>query len=252
MGSVLSCEPTPVRPKRAGKRPRRSGFVHACAGCWPCLAKQVKSTDGRVEQHSELIVGPITLTLETWCNTLVGGVYWPSGMLLAKALAEGFVGLPNVRGQQILELGAGPGLPSLVCGLLGATAVHISDRGDLVPLIERNIELNHLSKNCHACDLDWLQASQSPLAFRNRKDAGPLDIVIAADVVYFEEQEPLLGALLEVVAPNKTVLVLAYRERTCADRDYLENTILPLLSAERFDLSSEDHGACEVYVGKFK
>jgi len=90
------------------------------------------------------------------------------------------------------------------------------------------------------------------LAASNRSSVGPLDLVLAADVVYFEEQDPLIGALIALMKPGWTKLILAYRERTRADRAYLDERILPKLQFQHFDYSTADKGECEIYVGHLK
>lgn len=77
---------------------------------------------------------------------------------------------------------------------------------------------------------------------------GLKDFLLAADVIYFEEQDPLVNALQELLSPE-TLLLLAYRERTPADRQYLEEVILPKLEAERIDYRTE-RGCCEIYMGR--
>eukprot|EP00411_Alexandrium_monilatum_P121325 CAMPEP_0175642130 /NCGR_PEP_ID=MMETSP0097-20121207/5108_1 /TAXON_ID=311494 /ORGANISM="Alexandrium monilatum, Strain CCMP3105" /LENGTH=247 /DNA_ID=CAMNT_0016947909 /DNA_START=1 /DNA_END=740 /DNA_ORIENTATION=+ len=183
-------------------------------------------------QRDEVPLGGLTLQVETWPDYRIGSSYWPSGVLLAHALAAGAPGLPEVRGRHVAELGAGPGLPGLACGLLGAASVTLTDRAELVPLLERNLELNGLRDGCRAEALDWTWASRSPLAAAHRA-GGALEVLLAADVVYFEEQDPLLDALLALMQPGLTVLVLAYRERTPMDRSYLNERVLPRLAAAR-------------------
>jgi len=193
----------------------------------------------------------MTLKLETWPDYRIGSTAWPSGMLLARALAEGEAFLPDVKGKHIAELGAGPGLPALAAGKLGAATSVLTDRLELIPLMDRNIELNEVTGVCSAQALDWPIALQSPLSHVKRKAAGetPLDIVLAADVVYFEEQDPLMEALKALLAPEHTLLVLAYRERTKADRAYLDGRILPMLDYTRTDYTAEQ-GMTEVYIGR--
>ncbi|CAK0818255.1 unnamed protein product, partial [Prorocentrum cordatum] len=87
----------------------------------------------------------------------IPGRVWPSGHLLARGLAEGWPGLPAVRGRRVAELGAGPGVPSLVCGLLGAAQVIATDTEDVVELLSRNVALNGLGSVCSAVCLDWWQ-----------------------------------------------------------------------------------------------
>lgn len=207
---------------------------------------------GLVKQD-EYTFGDMKLIIESWPDYRIGSIAWPSAMLLARALAEGAEFLPAVKGMQVAELGAGPGLPALVCGRLGAAGVAITDRAELVPLIERNIELNDVGGNCRGEALDWVLAFESALGAAKRAAAGAekFDVLLAADVVYFEEQEPLIEALSFLMVPEHTVLVLAYRERTDADRRYLNERILPsLLDAKRYDYSAGEAGSCEIYIGK--
>jgi len=202
--------------------------------------------------HQEVQLGSVTILLETWPQYRIGSSVWPSGWLLAHALLEGVAELPQVKGRHVAELGAGPGIPGLVCGMLGAASVTVTDRIELVPLITKNIEVNGLTANCRAQALDWPFACDSSLACINRGDAGPLDIVLAADVVYYEEQDPLMDALVALLAPQHTVLVLAYRQRTSADREYLEQRILPRLAYQKLEHSNPQHGSCEIYVGTMR
>lgn len=272
-----------ARRSSRGKRP--SGCRAACRGCFSFLlgtehpaassaepdeatarwvwhgGLPMKVTDpfqgglpgyvGLVNQM-EIDLGPMQVHLETWPDYRIGSILWPSGMLLARALAEGLSTLPSVGGRRIAEIGAGPGIPGLVCGKLGASSVTITDRMELVPLIKQNIKLNGVEETCQALSLDWTLAMNSPLATANRGDAAPLDLVLAADVVYFEEQDPLIDALKALMLPGHTELVLAYRQRTLADRMYLDERILPRLDAPRLvRYETAEHGATEIYIGKW-
>lgn len=262
-----------------------SGCRIACGGCWAGLvtAKPSKApeeqkairwvwhgglpmlttdvTEGGLPNYvglinqDEMSFGSVQLRMETWPNYRIGSSIWPSGALLGKALAEGLPGLPEVRGKHVAELGAGPGIPGLVSAKLGAASVTMTDLVELVPLMRKNIELNGLEGNCFADTLDWTMSSDSPLSVSNRGKAGegPLDVVLGADIVYFEEQEPLMDAIDALMAPRHTILVLAYKERTGADRAYLNERILPRLEeVTRTDYEAGDVGQCEIYVGRMR
>ncbi|CAK9105627.1 unnamed protein product [Durusdinium trenchii] len=150
----------------------------------------------------EIDLGPFALHIETWPKYRIGSSLWPSGVLLAKALASGTLSaarcpktgaqlLPALHDASVLELGAGPGAPGLAAARLGAR-VALTDYAELVPLMERNIALNQLTGTARAVALDWSAAASSEFA---GDDAAPLDLILAADVVYFEEQDPLVDAL---------------------------------------------------------
>mmetsp|Transcript_46620 Transcript_46620/g.110867 ORF Transcript_46620/g.110867 Transcript_46620/m.110867 type:complete len:281 (-) Transcript_46620:104-946(-) len=229
-------------------------------GGLPILAPADEAVQGGLPGYCGLIkrdmlqFGDCSLHIETWPDYRIGAVHWPSGRLLARALAEGALPevLPSVEGCSVVELGAGPGLPGLVAASLKATSVVLTDYAELVPLAERNVELNGLEASCSAEALDWFGAEASKLSVRSRAAAElpPLDIVLAADVVYVEEQEPLVSALLALMSPGHTQLVLAYKNRTLPDREYLNERILPRLSGLKTGIfGTAEDGETELYVG---
>eukprot|EP00927_Polykrikos_kofoidii_P062408 TRINITY_DN57222_c0_g1_i1.p1 TRINITY_DN57222_c0_g1~~TRINITY_DN57222_c0_g1_i1.p1 ORF type:complete len:268 (+),score=34.16 TRINITY_DN57222_c0_g1_i1:73-876(+) len=205
--------------------------------------------------HEEMVFGPMKFSIETWPDYRIGSMHWPSGRLLARAFAEGALPsvLPPVAGRHVVELGAGPGLPGLVACKLGAASVTLTDLVELVPLMNNNIRHNSVEAVCRADTLDWLGAGRSRLAAANRGALGPLDIILAADVVYVEEQEPLMGALLALMAPGHTKLVLAYKNRNPGDRAYLNERILPRLDGVvQAVFGTPEDGETEIYVGTLR
>lgn len=234
--------------------------------CWLGLGKRQHSRNGNTGSvgRSTIPDGVVTslslsgippLQLETWPSFRIGSTAWPSAFLLAESLAALDPRLPSIKGKHVVEIGAGPGVPGLVCGLLGAASVVLTDREDLVPLLARNVQLNALENVCFPQELDWDFAYCSGLTAASRRHMGhrPFEIVLAADVVYFEEQDPLMSCLEALMEPERTCLVLAYRERTCADRRYLEERILPRLREPQcFVCTSVEHGCSEIYVGRLR
>ena len=68
-----------------------------------------------------------------------------------------------VRGKRVLELGAGGGLPGLVCAAAGAAHVVLSDLPEALPRLRRGVRQNDLSKNVAVKALDWRPAILHPL-----------------------------------------------------------------------------------------
>jgi len=230
---------------------------------------------GVVEQQDNILG---SFKLELWPQYRIGGSLWPSGYLLAKFLRE----LSNVsliddddgityheskhdgifpRHLSYLELGAGPGLPSLIAfSRLEPKKVRITDLPELVDLMKKNIELNFpdlrrkedgktikfiedaidlrdIDSEIWADSLDW-----GSCYVRKDQDEIPDDekfeIILGADIVYVEEQDPLIQALEAYLTRPETskdtsyqpVLILGYRERSFADREYLNERIIPRFS----------------------
>jgi len=68
-----------------------------------------------------------------------GGYAWDASRALAAYLV-GSVGVPQLAGRSVLELGAGLGLPGLVAARLGARRVALTDRAPALELLRRNAE----------------------------------------------------------------------------------------------------------------
>ena len=88
-------------------------------------------------------------------TTEFGDEVWPGAAALAEALAPNGVFGGAVRGKRVLELGAGGGLPGLVCAASGAASVVLSDLPEALPRLRRGVRQNNLSKNCAVKALDW-------------------------------------------------------------------------------------------------
>mmetsp|Transcript_37593 Transcript_37593/g.100211 ORF Transcript_37593/g.100211 Transcript_37593/m.100211 type:complete len:415 (-) Transcript_37593:15-1259(-) len=136
-----------------------------------------------------------------------GGAIWAAGVVLAQQLLSQppppSVGAPSWKGLRILELGSGTGMAGLAAAASGAEVL-LTDRQDLVALMQQNIGLNNATFACSSgkalCGVyDWL-TEPPPEVLR------PWDLVIAADVIYsFAAVEPFAQALCAVLAPPAPV-----------------------------------------------
>ncbi|KAF4662042.1 hypothetical protein FOZ61_002793 [Perkinsus olseni] len=172
----------------------------------------------------------------------IAAVLWPSGRLLARAIIEGRVPLPS-RGR-VIEIGAGVGLPSLAAAKkYPELDVTVTDRPEVRGLISANIEANGLQGHARAEAFDW-----SNRAHHGKIRAQKWDVVLAADVVYFEEQDPLLYALSAVAEDRpETLVVLAYRTRTPEDLEYLQSRVLSAFRlVDRFSMEAPGCGRSEI------
>ncbi|CAG9326790.1 unnamed protein product [Blepharisma stoltei] len=121
-----------------------------------------------------------------------GGSFWDSSIILAKFLEENNSLIEN---KITLELGAGIGITSIACKILGASRVIATDLGEVLIGARRNIERNSVTIDC--VELDWF----SPF----RIDA---DIIISADVVWIRELiKPYVQTLrLQLTDTNYAIL----------------------------------------------
>ena len=102
---------------------------------------------------------------------------WPASLELAGALPA------RLEGAQLIELGCGLGIPSLVAANRGADVVAVDWANDAVALLRRNAVRNGVS--LAAVVDDWRTFS-----------GGAFDIALAADVLYEQRNvEPLLDLL---------------------------------------------------------
>ena len=142
------------------------------------------------------------------------GVIWPS----ARALAGHIAALPEnrLRGKQVLELGCGLAIPSLVAASRGAYAVATDFHPEVPRFLARNVQLNAVQGLTYI-ESDWMRTPSSlgseslesdslesdPLA----RDA-PYDWIIASDILYERTYPgPVARALTRHAGPNTSILL---------------------------------------------
>jgi predicted nicotinamide N-methyase len=133
---------------------------------------------------------------------------WPSGAVLAGALAED----PPPPGARVLELGCGLGLPSIVAARAGADVLATDGSSDAVTFAAHSLALNDLAGE--VAQVDWAEQGDA-LAAR-----GPWDVVLAADVLYLKGNVELALELIpRLVAPGGEVRIAD--PRRAGTRDFL-------------------------------
>ncbi|KAI9805581.1 MAG: hypothetical protein M1825_000832 [Sarcosagium campestre] len=118
-----------------------------------------------------------------------GGQAWPSGMVMARHLL-GTLDPEELKGQTVVELGAGGGLVGLALALHSPkTTVHITDLPSMLPLLQLNVTLNKLESRVQASVLSW----GDPIPSWIPKNPS---MILAADCTYHEPAFPLLLSTL--------------------------------------------------------
>jgi predicted nicotinamide N-methyase len=133
--------------------------------------------------------------LETTTPLPYGIVLWSSTIALAHEIASR---AGTVRNKQVLELGAGTGLPGIVAASLGAAKVVQTDRNELVmKLCQRNVERNGIKTIDHRI-ADWTSWN----------DSDHYDWILGSDILYSGEMQPHLRRIFESnLAPEGRVIL---------------------------------------------
>jgi predicted nicotinamide N-methyase len=115
-------------------------------------------------------------------------VLWRSGVALARELDR-----VDLRGQRVVELGCGLGLPSLAAARAGADVLATDTDPEALELLVRNAEANGL--RIEAARVDWAEPDE--LIRR-----APFELVLAADVLYERQSVAQLLSLLPQLGPQ--------------------------------------------------
>ncbi|KAI8917432.1 hypothetical protein BC831DRAFT_431719 [Entophlyctis helioformis] len=139
---------------------------------------------------------------------------WKASILVSRLLVKDnrSGGMFDVVGKSVLELGAGAGLPSIVCALLGAQLVVSSDYPDdhLIKTLDKNLSANLAGKlldgqSVHAVPHIWGEPVDNMLV-----PAAGFDRIILADTFWMGHQhDNLLKDLVAMLAPTGSVIAAA-------------------------------------------
>jgi predicted nicotinamide N-methyase len=124
---------------------------------------------------------------------------WPTAIITSRYMCAH---PDTVRGKRVLELGAGAGIVGLVCAMLGAEVVVITDLPGALPLIEANVQRNPLSDGrVVVMPCTWGDAAEEAAVVS--RAGGRFDVVVACEVIYKQ-----LPEVLQALAATQRNLLL--------------------------------------------
>lgn len=190
-------------------------------------ASEVKITlgDEQIELHVGMEFG-------------LGGDQWPAATCFChlitnrKTFYEEKVFSKDCR---VLELGSGTGLGGIAVAKLfpGPRSIVISDLDQYTALIDRNIKLNRVEKQCTAQVIDWLNPPAQHTTY---------DVVLALECVYREDLYGPLLQMLKVSAHANTIIFLGLT------RLFAQARFFTLLEEHGFSYKKIPHIAIPVFT----
>ncbi|KAK4546878.1 hypothetical protein LTR36_001610 [Oleoguttula mirabilis] len=148
-------------------------------------------------------------------NALWGHLLWNAGRTLADYLESHSSTL--IEGGTILELGAGAGLPSLICAIRGAKQVVVTDYPDaeLIENLQYNIEhcpLLTTPPNVAAEGYLWGAPTSSLTSHLPRTETGGrFDLLILADLLFnHSEHSKLLSTVQQMLSTTSEARALVF------------------------------------------
>lgn len=142
----------------------------------------------------------------SWTGTLI----WDSAVHVTEMLLASGAWRELLKGKSVVELGCGLGLPGIVCSLLGAAPVLLTDRGVVAALAEEGCRANpELLSNVHGLTLEWEEAAVQQLV-KQHLDGQPPGVIIACDCIFapmFGDTFLLLEVLRSLAGPETLVIV---------------------------------------------
>ncbi|XP_054627193.1 methyltransferase like 21e isoform X2 [Dunckerocampus dactyliophorus] len=166
---------------------------------------------------------------------LYGAVLWPSAMVLCHFL-ENNCGKYNLMDKNVIELGAGTGLVSIISSLLGAK-VTSTDLPDLLGNLQCNITRNTKGR-CKYTPLVTRLVWGPEVEQRFPHSTHYFDYILAADVVY---AHPYLDQLLDTfihLCQANTQILWAMRFRLDAENSFVDRFRERFHLEELYDLPS--------------
>ncbi|XP_026864874.2 methyltransferase like 21e isoform X1 [Electrophorus electricus] len=164
-----------------------------------------------------------------------GAVLWPSAMVLCHFL-DTHQDKYKLVDKNVIEVGAGTGLVTIVCSLLGAK-VTSTDLPDVLGNLRHNVSRNTRGRCRHeplVTELSW----GYQLEGRFPRASCRYDYIMAADVVY---AHPYLNELMETfehLCSEDTVILWAMRFRLDPENSFVDRFQTRFHLEELYDLPS--------------
>eukprot|EP00960_Hanusia_phi_P034505 751118-Hanusia_phi.AAC.4 len=143
-----------------------------------------------------------------------GAAIWDAAILLSEYLAKNH-GL--LKGKNVLELGSGHGLVSVVCARFGARKVTATDYDERVLKLARdnvksNLQEDSITQCIEVKQLGWGTSDLQTF------EKFSFDLIVGSDVVYNKELFKPLIETIEALLSSSGILVLAYKPRLLRTR----------------------------------
>lgn len=136
--------------------------------------------------------------------------YWSQVWPAAIGLTEFILKHPEyIQHRNVLELGAGLGLPSIIASRTANTVTSSDKEPDALDAIHHSIQHHSLS-NCNTALIDWNED------FEQKK----FDVLLLSDINYEPDQFKRLGQVMEQFLKNDGLILLATPQRLMA-RDFI-------------------------------
>uniref|UniRef100_A0A8D2ARG9 Methyltransferase 21C, AARS1 lysine n=1 Tax=Sciurus vulgaris TaxID=55149 RepID=A0A8D2ARG9_SCIVU len=148
-----------------------------------------------------------------------GAVVWPAATALCQYLEEHQEEL-NLQDAKVLEIGAGPGLVSIVASILGAQ-VTATDLPDVLGNLQYNLLKNTLKCTAHLPEVKELVWGEG-LEQNFPRAALRYDYVLASDVVYHHYFLDKLLPTMAHLSQQGTVVLWANKFRFSTDYEFLD------------------------------
>ncbi|XP_004680339.1 PREDICTED: protein-lysine methyltransferase METTL21C [Condylura cristata] len=193
------------------------GDSHSVEPCLQSLQKFVPTDYASYTQEDYEFAGEKIVLRESIESH--GALVWPAATALCQYLEEHAEEL-SLRDAKVLELGAGPGLVSVVASILGAE-VTATDLPDVLGNLQYNLLKNTLARAAHLPDVRELVWGEG-LERRFPRAACHYDYVVASDVVYQHHCLPSLLRTMAHLCRLGTTLLWANMFRLSTDYEFLD------------------------------
>ncbi|XP_059209285.1 uncharacterized protein LOC131988218 [Centropristis striata] len=149
-----------------------------------------------------------------------GAVMWPAALALCSFLDNNRQQV-NLQGKEVLELGAGTGLVTIVASLLGAS-VTATDLPEVLDNLQSNVDRNTRGRCRHTPKVEALSWGYN-LERTHPACLHRYDYVMAADVVYHHDFLAELLVTMKHFCKRGTTLIWANKVRFETDLTFTEN-----------------------------